>query len=129
MTTTQKDDSSSQAEQVSDTQTVSDSYKNLHKPSSEFAGRDDYLEHELQIMQPKRWRPNLPFRDYRFEFEDTIPAMAGTIGKVVMVGAIAATFAAPLGLSDAFVLENVRYELLIVAIFIHLVFWFYFTHR
>ena len=118
MTTTQKDDSSSQAEQVSDTQTVSDSYKNLHKPSSEFASRDDYLEHELQIMQPKRWRPNLPFRDYRFEFEDTIPAMAGTIGKVVMVGAIAATFAAPLGLSDAFVLENVRYELLIVAIFI-----------
>ncbi|WP_392343836.1 DUF3360 family protein [Pseudoalteromonas prydzensis] len=118
MTTTQKDDSSSQAEQVSNTQTVSDSYKNLHKPSSEFASRDDYLEHELQIMQPKRWRPNLPFRDYRFEFEDTIPAMAGTIGKVVMVGAIAATFAAPLGLSDAFVLENVRYELLIVAIFI-----------
>jgi hypothetical protein len=108
MTTTPKDDTSSQAEQVSDTQTVSDSYKS----------RDDYLEHELQIMQPKRWRPNLPFRDYRFEFEDTIPAMAGTIGKVVMVGAIAATFAAPLGLSDAFVLENVRYELLIVAIFI-----------
>lgn len=118
MTTTPKDDCSSQAEQVSDTQTVSDSYKNLHKPSSEFTCRDDYLEHELQIMQPKRWRPNLPFRDYRFEFEDTIPAMAGTIGKVVMVGAIAATFAAPLGLSDAFVLENVRYELLIVAIFI-----------
>ncbi len=37
-------------------------------PSSfpEFATRDEYLEHELQIMQPKRWRPNLPFRDYRF---------------------------------------------------------------
>ena len=94
------------------------SYQNNHKPSSEFNTRDEYLEHELQIMQPKRWRPNLPFRDYRFEFEDTIPAMAGTIGKVVMVGAIAATFAAPLGLSDAFVLENVRYELLIVSIFI-----------
>ena len=94
------------------------SYQNKHKASSEFNTRDEYLEHELQIMQPKRWRPNLPFRDYRFEFEDTIPAMAGTIGKVVMVGAIAATFAAPLGLSDAFVLENVRYELLIVSIFI-----------
>ncbi|MHC4048112.1 DUF3360 family protein, partial [Bradyrhizobium sp. 23AC] len=65
-----------------------------------------------------RWRPNLPFRDYRFEFEDAIPAMAATIGKVVMVAAIAATFASPLGLSDAFVLENVRYELLIVAFFI-----------
>jgi len=84
------------------------SYQNKHKASSEFNTRDEYLEHELQIMQPKRWRPNLPFRDYRFEFEDTIPAMAGTIGKVVMVGAIAATFAAPLGLSGAFVLENVR---------------------
>lgn len=39
-------------------------------------------------MQPKRWRPNLPFKDYRFELEDTIPAMAGTIGKIVMVGAM-----------------------------------------
>ncbi|CAM4396242.1 hypothetical protein PSOS111911_17700 [Pseudoalteromonas ostreae] len=28
--------------------------------------KDDDLEHELQIMQPKLWRPNLPFRDYRF---------------------------------------------------------------
>ena len=35
-----------------------------------------------------------------------------------MVGAIAATFAGPLGLGDAFILENVRYELLIVSIFI-----------
>ena len=97
---------------------TSNSYESLHKPSSEFNSRDDYLEHELQIMQPKRWRANLPFRDYRFELEDTIPAMAGTIGKVVMVGAIAATFAGPLGLSDSFILENVRYELLIVSIFI-----------
>ncbi|MFP3366256.1 DUF3360 family protein, partial [Pseudoalteromonas sp. SIMBA_148] len=80
------------------------SYPELHKPSSSFDNRDAYLNHELQIMQPKRWRPNLPFRDYRFEYEDTIPAMAATIGKVVMVGAIAATFAGPLGLGDAFVL-------------------------
>jgi len=96
----------------------SQTYEQKHRPSSEFATRDEYLENELQIMAPKRWRPNLPFRDYRFEFEDTIPAMAGTIGKVVMVGAIAATFAAPLGLGDGFVLENVRYELLIVSFFI-----------
>ena len=94
------------------------SYAELHKPNSSFESRDAYLNHELQIMQPKRWRANLPFRDYRFEYEDTIPAMAATIGKVVMVGAIAATFAGPLGLSDAFVLENVRYELLIVAFFV-----------
>ncbi|MES1965789.1 DUF3360 domain-containing protein [Psychrobacter sp. AH5] len=94
------------------------SYSELHKPYSSFKSRDAYLKHELQIMQPRRWRPNLPFRDYRFEFEDTIPAMAATIGKVVMVGAIAATFAGPLGLGEAFVLENVRYELLIVALFV-----------
>ncbi len=95
-----------------------DSYQDSHRPSAEFATRDEYLNHELQAMRPKRWRPNLPFRDYRFEFEDMIPAMAGTIGKIVMVGAIAATFAAQLGLGDGFILENVRYELMIVAIFI-----------
>ena len=96
----------------------SSDYSKKHKPSSAFNSRDEYLEHELQIMSPRRWRPNLPFRDYRFEWEDTIPAMAGTIGKVVMVGAIAATFAGPLGLGDGFVLENVRYELILVAFFI-----------
>ena len=96
----------------------SSDYSQQHKPSSAFNSRDEYLEHELQIMSPRRWRPNLPFRDYRFEWEDTIPAMAGTIGKVVMVGAIAATFAGPLGLGDGFVLENVRYELILVAFFI-----------
>ena len=44
--------------------------------------------------------------------------MAGTIGKVVKVGAIAATIAEPLGLGESFILENVRYELLLVSIFI-----------
>lgn len=94
------------------------SYAELHQPSSAFELRDAYLNHELQIMQPKRWRPNLPFRDYRFEWEDMIPAIAGTIGKVVMVGAVAAAFAGPLGLPEDFILENVRYELLIAAAFI-----------
>ena len=42
---------------------VSGTYQQLHKPSSSFASRDDYLNHELQIMQPKRWKPKLPFRD------------------------------------------------------------------
>ncbi|MEF1340662.1 DUF3360 family protein, partial [Vibrio rotiferianus] len=93
-------------------------YEQQHKPSSEFESREQYLEHELQIMAPKRWRPNLPFKDYRFEVEDTIPAMAATIGKVVMVGAIAATFAGALGLNEGFILENVRYELLIASVFI-----------
>ncbi|WP_107688450.1 DUF3360 family protein [Neisseria wadsworthii] len=100
-------------------------YAELHKPSSDFPTRNEYLEHELQIMQPKRWRANLPFCDYRFEFEDMIPAMAGTIGKVVMVGAVAAAFAGPLGLPEGFVLENVRYELLIASIFILLLSGFF----
>lgn len=93
-------------------------YDQQHKPRSEFGSREQYLDHELQIMAPKRWRPNLPFKDYRFEIEDTIPALAGTIGKVVMVGAIAATFAEALGLNEGFILENVRYELLIASVFI-----------
>ncbi|WP_462182175.1 DUF3360 family protein [Pseudoalteromonas gelatinilytica] len=128
MNTRQQSASTTPAEQGSDTHTDQQSYQALHKPSSEFSSRDEYLEHELQIMQPKRWRPNLPFRDYRFELEDSIPAMAGTIGKVVMVGAIAATFAAPLGLGEGFILENVRYELLIVSIFHFIIFRLLFTN-
>lgn len=93
-------------------------YQKKHRPASEFETRAAYLDYELQIMQPKRWRLNLPFYDYRFEFEDAVPALAATIGKIVMVGAVAAAFAVPLGLPESFVLENVRYELLIVSVFI-----------
>lgn len=103
---------------IDSTSAADDDYQKNHKPGASFQSRDEYLCHELQIMSPKRWRPNYPFKDYRFEWEDTIPAMAATIGKVVMVGAIAATFAGPLGLGESFVLENVRYELIIVAFFI-----------
>src|SRR5690606_2067404 len=92
------------------------SYQELHKPKGQFATRSEYLEHELEIMAPKRWGINLPFRDYRFEYEDWVPAMAATIGKIVMVAAIVSTFAAPLGLSDDFVIENVRFEMLIAAL-------------
>lgn len=91
-------------------------YRSLHRPSKEFATRAEYLEHELTIMSPKRWRPNLPFRDYRFEFEDWVPAMAATIGKIVMVAAVVAAFAGPLGLPNEFVIENARFEMLIAAI-------------
>lgn len=97
-------------------------YHELHKPRKEFATRAEYLEHELTIMEPKRWRINLPLRDYRFEFEDMVPAMAATIGKIVMVAAIVAAFATPLGLSPDFVIENVRYEILIAAIFFVILF-------
>ncbi|MEI8617669.1 DUF3360 family protein [Pseudoalteromonas sp. B193] len=35
----------------SNTHKNAQSYEQLHKPSSEFNTRDEYLEHELQIMQ------------------------------------------------------------------------------
>ena len=46
------------------------SYQELRKPSSEFDTRDDYLNHELTIMKPKRWKINLPGRDFSFSMED-----------------------------------------------------------
>jgi len=95
---------------------ANNSYLSDRKPRSHFATRREYLEHELQVMAPRRWRPNLPFRDYRFEWEDLVPAMAATIGKVVMVAAIVAAFAGPLGLSKEFVTENVRFEMIIAAL-------------
>lgn len=92
------------------------SYKERHKPKQQFATRSEYLDHELTIMSPRRWRLNLPYRDYRFEYEDWVPAMAATIGKIVMVAAIVAAFAGPLGLSNEFVIENARFEMLIAAV-------------
>ncbi|MGT0149713.1 DUF3360 family protein [Vibrio metschnikovii] len=50
------------------------SYQELHRPSSEFASRSDYLDHELQIMKPRRFALNLPGRDFRFEWEDLVPS-------------------------------------------------------
>ncbi|WP_248724085.1 DUF3360 family protein [Seonamhaeicola sp. ML3] len=89
------------------------SYKEQRKKSSEFEKREDYLEHELSIMRFRRWRVHLPFRDFNIELEDWVPALAATIGKVVMVTAMVAAFAAQFGLSSEFIAENVRYELLI----------------
>lgn len=102
--------------------TESNSYKQLHKPASSFETRESYLEHELTIMKFKPWRLNLPFKDYGIEIEDTIPALAATIGKVVMVTAMAAAFATQFGLSAEFVAENVRYELLIAGVLFAVIF-------
>ena len=88
-------------------------YKEQRKKACEFESREEYLNHELTIMNFRRWRVNLPFRDFHIEFEDLVPALAATIGKVVMVTAMVAAFAAQFGLSPEFVAENVRYELLI----------------
>ena len=45
------------------------SYSELHRPASEFDSRSDYLDHELQIMKPRRFALNLPGRDFRFELD------------------------------------------------------------
>ena len=89
------------------------SYKEQRKKAKEFESRQEYLEHELSIMKFRRWRIHLPFRDFHIEFEDLVPALAATIGKVVMVTAMVAAFAAQFGLAPEFIAENVRYELLI----------------
>ncbi|MDQ1270727.1 MAG: hypothetical protein QG618_2038, partial [Thermodesulfobacteriota bacterium] len=95
------------------------SYVEQRKKASEFKTRAEYLDHELTIMKFRRWRVNLPFRDYGIEIEDFVPAIAGTIGKVVMVTAMVAAFAAPYHLSPEFIAENVRYEMLIAgAVFV-----------
>ncbi len=89
------------------------SYLGKRKKAKEFDSRQEYLEHELTIMKFRRWRINLPFRDFKIEVEDLVPALAATIGKVVMVTAMVAAFAAQYGLSPDFIAENVRFELLI----------------
>jgi len=98
-------------------------YKQKRKKPEEFESRNDYLEHELSIMNPKRWGINLPFRDYNFEIEDAVPALAGTIGKVVMVSAMVGAWASASGLDQAFVIENTRWEMIIVG----LLFAFFFS--
>jgi hypothetical protein len=98
-------------------------YRKAHRPANEFSSRSEYLENELKIMKPRRWRLNLPGRDFRFEWEDLIPALAGTIGITVMYSAVMQAWA--MGLSDkwehinlgsSFAIEAVRVEMIIPAI-------------
>ncbi|ENJ6086656.1 DUF3360 family protein [Vibrio vulnificus] len=94
----------------------SSSYQSRRRKANEFSTRSEYLEHELNILSFKKWRVHLPFRDFGIEIEDWVPAIAATIGKVVMVTAMVAAFAAQFGLSPEFVAENVRYELIIAGL-------------
>ncbi|MGM0656783.1 MAG: DUF3360 family protein, partial [Thermodesulfobacteriota bacterium] len=97
------------------------SYVEQRKKASEFRTRAAYLDHELTIMKFRRWGINLPFRDYSIEIEDVVPALAATIGKVVMVTAMVAAFADQYNLAPQFIAENVRYEMLIAgALFVML---------
>lgn len=91
-------------------------YRKLRKPRSSFSTRSEYLDHELSIMNPKRWGLNLPGRDFNFALEDFIPAIAGTIGLTVMCSAVTKAFAGAYGLDQAFVIENVRVDMLVVSI-------------
>ncbi|PQJ89480.1 MULTISPECIES: DUF3360 family protein [Aliivibrio] len=98
------------------------SYSELHRPASEFASRSDYLDHELQIMKPRRFRLNLPGRDFRFELEDLVPALAGTIGIIAMYSAVMMSWADGLtqawphiNLGKEFAIEVARVEMLIPA--------------
>lgn len=92
------------------------SYQSRRRKANEFSTRSEYLEHELNILSFKKWRVHLPLRDFGIEIEDWVPAIAATIGKVVMVTAMVAAFAAQFGLSPEFVAENVRYELIIAGL-------------
>lgn len=101
---------------VTPVEKVPSEYQKKHKPAQEFATRAMYLKHELEIMSPRRWQLNLPGRDFRFEMEDLVPAIAGTIGKVVMVTAVVTAYAAGYGLGPDFISNNVRFEMLIAAL-------------
>ncbi|MDG2667053.1 DUF3360 family protein [Vibrio parahaemolyticus] len=107
----------------SDSDIETKSYRELHRPSSEFASRSDYLDHELQIMKPRRFGLNLPGRDFRFELEDLVPALAGTIGIIAMYSAVMMSWAEGLtaawdhvNLGKDFAIEVARVEMLIPAL-------------
>ncbi|MDN3610328.1 DUF3360 family protein [Vibrio ostreicida] len=97
-------------------------YQERHLPARQFSSRSDYLNHELQIMKPRRFGLNLPGRDFRFELEDLVPALAGTIGIIAMYSAVMMSWAE--GLTEAwphihlgkdFAIEVARVEMLIPA--------------
>ncbi len=99
------------------------SYQELHRPASDFSSRSDYLDHELKIMKPRRFGLNLPGRDFRFELEDLVPALAGTIGIIAMYSAVMMSWADGLteawdhiNLGKEFAIEVARVEMLIPAL-------------
>ncbi|MGR5456203.1 DUF3360 family protein, partial [Vibrio alfacsensis] len=69
-------------------------YRDMRRKAQELESREEFLDHDLRIMSFRRWGIHLPFRDYSVEIEDWVPAIAATIGKVVMVTAMVAAFAA-----------------------------------
>ena len=92
------------------------SYQELHRPASEFNTRDEYREHELKIMKPRRWKINLPGRDYRFEFEDLVPALSGTIGGTALYFGMIGGWTVGFGLPQEFLVMNIRFEWLLISL-------------
>ncbi|WP_439131729.1 DUF3360 family protein [Polaribacter sp.] len=97
-------------------------YKEEHKPASTFNSRTAYLENELKIMKPRRFKLNLPGRDFKFEWEDLVPALAGTLGIIAMYSSVMMAWAE--GLTNAwdhitlgkeFAIEVSRVEMIIPA--------------
>ncbi|MBS4055182.1 MAG: DUF3360 family protein [Thermaerobacter sp.] len=95
-------------------------YEKLHRPAKEFKSRSEYLDHELQItnLEDKRWGFLKPGRDFRFEWEDLIPAVAATIGSSVLSFGIIGGYVSGFGLPAQLLLENVRLELVLVGLII-----------
>lgn len=98
-------------------------YRERHKRASEFTSRSEYLDHELQIMKPRRYKLNLPGRDFRFEWEDLVPALAGTLGIIAMYSSVMIAWANGLTkawdhitLGEEFAIEVSRVEMLIPAL-------------
>jgi hypothetical protein len=82
------------------------------------SSRENLLYEDLITYSPKKWRPNLPFKDYSIKLEDMIPALSGGIGKISLVAAFAVAWAKGYNIIDSsFVTENVRLELVIGGIF------------
>jgi hypothetical protein len=80
--------------------------------------RQELLNRDLISYSPKRWRINIPFKDYNLRVEDIVPALSGAIGKVALVAAFAVAWAEGFGINDpSFVVENVRLEIVIASIF------------
>lgn len=80
--------------------------------------RQELLNEDLLSYNPKRWRINVPCRDYSFRIEDIVPALSGAIGKVSLVAAFAVAWATGFGIIDpSFVAENVRLEIVLASVF------------
>lgn len=81
------------------------------------SSRQELLNKDLMSYNPKKWRINIPFRDYNFRVEDLIPALSGAIGKTSLVAAFAVAWSTGFNIQDpSFVTENVRLEIVLASI-------------